>query len=67
MYVTSAEGYKNADVHFLKVRKTGEISASTEDSGSGMGVKNISDLTLKEIYTYVKQKALQKSKLTNAK
>ena len=50
MYLISAEGYKNADVHFLKVRKTGEIWPSMKNSGSGMSVKNISDLVLKEIY-----------------
>ena len=56
MYLISAKGYKNADVHFLKVRKTGEIWASMKDSGSGMGVKNISDLTLKEIHGVLKTK-----------
>ena len=50
MYLISAEGYKNADVHFLKVRKTGEILPNMKDAGSGMGVKNISDLVLGEIY-----------------
>ena len=39
MYLISAEGYKNAGVHFLKVRKIDEIWASMKDSGSGMGVK----------------------------
>ena len=63
----STEGCKNADVHFLKVRKTGEIWASMKDSGSGMGVKNISDLVLKEIYGICETKTLQKSKLTNTK
>ena len=48
MYLISAEGYKNADVHFLKVRKTGEIWPSMKNSGSGMSVKNISDLVLKK-------------------
>ena len=67
MYLTSAEGYKNGDVHFVKVRKTGEIWASTKDSQSIMGVKNISDLTLKKYMAFVKQKALKKSKLTNTK
>ena len=28
MYLTSAKGYKNAGVHFLRVRKTGEIWSS---------------------------------------
>ena len=46
----SAEGYKNAKVHFLKIRKTGEIWLSIKDVGDGLGVKNISDLVLKEIY-----------------
>ena len=51
MYLISTEGYKNVGLHFLKVRKTGEIWASMKDSGSGMGVKNISHLVLKEIYS----------------
>ena len=41
MYLISAEGYENADVHFLKVRKTGDIWPSMKDVGNGMGVKNI--------------------------
>ena len=56
MYLISAEGYKNADVHFLKVRKTGEIWLSMKDVGRGMGVKNISDLVLKEIYGILERK-----------
>ena len=43
MYLTSAEGYTNAGVHFLKIKKTGEIWPSMKDIGSGLGVKNISD------------------------
>ena len=50
MYLISVEGYKNADVHFLKVRKNDEIWSSMKDVGNGLGVKNISDLVLKEIY-----------------
>ena len=50
MYLISAEGYKNAGVHFLKVKKTDEILSSMKDVGRGMGVKSISDLVLKEIY-----------------
>ena len=50
MYLISAEWYKNAGVHFLKVRKTGEIWPSMNGVGSGMGVKNISNLVLKEIH-----------------
>ena len=50
MYLISGEGYTNAGVFFLRVRKNGEIWPSMKDVGSGMGVKNISDLVLKEIY-----------------
>ena len=31
MYLISAEGYKNPGVHFLGVRKTGEIWSSMKD------------------------------------
>ena len=44
MYLISAEGYKNANVEFLTIKKTGEIWVSMKDVG------NISDLVLKEIY-----------------
>ena len=60
MYLISAEGYKNADVHILKVRETNEIWPSMKDCGSGMGVKNISDLVLKEIYGIYGTKNLTK-------
>ena len=50
MYLISAKGYKNAGVYCLKIRKTDEIWVSMKDSGEGLGVKNISDLVLKEIY-----------------
>ena len=45
----SAEGYKNADVNHLIIKKTGELWVSIKDVGDGLGVKNISDLVLKEI------------------
>ena len=50
IYLISAEGYKNAGVHFLKVKKTVEIWASMRDVQDGIGVKNMPDLILKEIY-----------------
>ena len=37
-------------VHFLRVRKTGEIWSSRKDVHKGLGVKNMSDIILKEIY-----------------
>ena len=56
MYLISAGGYQNADVPFLNVRKTGEILPSMKDVGSGMGVKNISDLVLKEMHSICETK-----------
>ena len=50
MYLISAEGYKNADVHTLKIKKTSEIWRSMKCVGNGIGVTNISDSVLKEIY-----------------
>ena len=50
MYLISAEGYKNANVEFLTIKPTSEIWVSMKDVRSGVGVKNISDLDLKEIY-----------------
>ena len=49
MYLISAEGYTNADVEFLTIKKTSEIWVSMDNVGSSIGVKNISDLVLKEI------------------
>ena len=50
MYLISAEGYKDANVEFLSIKTTSEIWVSMKDVGSGIDVKNISDLVLKEIY-----------------
>ena len=58
MYLISAEGYKNAGVHFLRVRKTGEICSSMKDVHKGLSVKNMSDLVLKEIYDIYETKNL---------
>ena len=67
MYLILPEGYKNAEVDTKIVRKTGEIWVNMKDDGSGMVVKNISDLVLKELVVYLKQKSLQKSRLANTK
>ena len=69
MYLISAEGYKNASIHFLRVRQTGgEIWSSMKDY-KGLGVKNMSDLILKEIYSIYEtnnltNKQIQKYKMT---
>ena len=49
MYLISAEGQKNAKVDFSTITATSEIWVNVKDVRSGMGVKNISDLVLKEI------------------
>ena len=66
MYLRIAEGYKNANVEFLTIKTTSEIWVNMKDVGSGMGVKNVSDLVLKYM-VFVKQKILQKNKLMNIK
>ena len=49
-YLISAEGYKNAKADFLTIKTTTDIWVSMKDVGSVIGVENISDLVLKEIY-----------------
>ena len=56
MYLISDEGCRNAGVCIFKIRKTNEIWPSMKDSGKGLGVKNISDLVLKEIYGIYEKK-----------
>ena len=60
MNLISAEGYKNTKVHFLKIRKTNELWISIKDVANGLGVKNISDLVLKEIYGIYEKRKLTK-------
>ena len=67
MYLISAEGYKNANVVFLTIKTTNEIWVSMKDIGSGIGVKNISELVLKEIYGIFKIKNLSKKQVNEYK
>ena len=60
MYLISAERYKNAKVDSLTIKITSEIWVSMKDVGIGMGVKNIYDLVLKEIYGICETKSLTK-------
>ena len=69
MYLISAEGSKNASVRFLRVRKTREIQMSMKNVHNRLGVQNMSDLILKEIYGIYETKNLtnkqiQKYKMT---
>ena len=67
MYQISAEGYKNAEVDAKTVRKTVEIWVSMKYFGSGMGVKNISDLVLKELRGVLKTKNPTKEQISQYK
>ena len=67
MNLISAEGYKNANVNFLKIRKTGELWVRIKDVGDGLGVKTISDLVLKEIYGIYEKRKLTKEETKNYK
>ena len=49
MYLISTEWYKNTNVQFLTIKKTSVIWVSMKDVGNRIGVKNISNLVLKEI------------------
>ena len=67
MYLISAEGYKNANVGFLTIKKTAKIWVSMKDVGSGIGVKNISDSVLKEIYGICETKNPSKEQVNECK
>ena len=61
MDLISAKAYENAKVHFIQVKN--DLWVSIKDVGNGLGVKNISDLVLKEIQGHYEKKNQQKKKL----
>ena len=67
MYLISAEGYKNVNVEFLTIKTTSEIWVNIKDVGSGIGVRNISDLVLKEIYGICETKNSTKKQVNEYK
>ena len=67
MYLISAEGYINTGVYSLRVQKTGEIWPSMEDVGSGIGVKSIFYLVLKEIHGVLETKNPTKKQIKKCK
>ena len=67
IYSLSDEGYKNTDVCFLRIKKTGEIWSSMENVHKRSGVQNISNLVLKEIYGIHKTKDLTKEQIKKYK
>ena len=67
MYLISPEGYKNTNVGFLTIKKSGKIWVSMKDVGSGIGLKNISDLVLKEICSICETKNPSKEQVNEYK
>ena len=65
MYLISAQGYTNASVNILGIRKTGEIWVSMKDIGDGLGVNNTSALVLKKIHGIYEKKELTKEEIKN--
>ena len=63
MDLISAEGYENAGVGHLIIKKTSKLWVSMKDIGDGLGVKNISDLVLKEIQGHYGRKHLTKEEI----
>ena len=61
MSLISAKGYENAKVHTIQVKN--DLWVSMKDVGNGLGVKNISDLVLKEIYGAYGKKELTKEEI----
>ena len=69
MYLISAKGYQKARVALLILKNPSQICLSMKNTHNGLGVKNMSDLVLKEIYGIYKTKNLtnkqiQKYKMT---
>ena len=62
MSLISATGYENAKVHTIQVKNG--LQVSMKDVGNGLGVKNISDLVLKEIRGICGKKKLTEKKQT---
>ena len=62
MDVISIEGHENAKVISLK-NKNGDLWVIMKDVKEGLGVKNMSDLVLKEICGVYKKKNLTKEEI----
>ena len=70
MSLISAKRYENAGFSHLIIKKLGKYESmklwvSMKNVVDGVGVKNISDLVLKEIYGIYEKKKLTKEEMTN--
>ena len=54
MNLISAKAYENAKVHFIQLKN--DLWVSIKNVGNDLGVKNISDLVLKEIQDQYEKK-----------
>ena len=69
MYLISVEGYGNSGVTMLILEKPGETWVSMKDLHEGLGLQNMSDPVLKQIYgiygtKYLTKKEIRKYKMT---
>ena len=67
MYLISAKWHENTGVEPLWIKKTGAIWPKMKDVQDGLGVQNISDLVLKEIYGICKTKSFTKEQIKKNK
>ena len=65
MDLISAKAYENAKLHTIQVKN--DLLVSTKDVKNGLGVKNMSDLVLKELYGAYEKNNSQKKKLNAVK
>ena len=68
MSLISAKRYENAGYSHLIIKKLGKyesmkLSVSTKNVVDGVGVKNVSDLVLKEIYGIYEKRKLTKEEI----
>ena len=66
MYLISGEGYKNAGLDLLIIKKLVKFSQKGQIQND-LGVQNISDLVLIEIYVIYKTKSLTKERIKRYK
>ena len=67
MCLISVEGYGNSAVAKLIMEKPGEIWVSMKDVHEGLGLQNMSDPVLKQIYGIYKTKNLTKKQIRKYK
>ena len=67
MYLISAEGYKNAGVDMLIEKETGLIWAKMKNVHDGLGLQNMPDPVLKQVYGKKKTKNLTKEQVKKYK